>query len=140
MAFSPNSFAAFLAGAAFRIEHEKDEGLEKACELLEKSAKHAIGTYEFGWRQLEKETQDERERLGYERNEPLLRTGELRDSIEHTVGQGEAWVGSNSMIAVYQELGTRTIPPRSFLSGAVNAKQEEVEKVFGGIVMTAFKK
>lgn len=139
MTFSPNSFAAFLAGAAFEIEHGKDKGLEKACVILETEAKRVIGTYDYQWPQLAPSTQADRARKGFPPNEPLLRTGELRDSIGHTVGHGEAWVGSNSKIAVYQELGTRTIPPRSFLSGAVSAKQEEVEKVFAGIVMTAFK-
>jgi hypothetical protein len=44
---------------------------------------------------------------------PLLETGALRDSISHVVypehGYGD--VGSTSKIAVYQELGTKHIPP-----------------------------
>ncbi len=133
---TPLKFVALLTTAAVEIEHEKDKGLEKACVILETEAKRVIGTYDYGWPPLEPET-IARKATG---DSPLLETGEMRDSIEHTVGHGEAWVGSNSMIAVYQELGTGTIPPRSFLSGAVNAKQEEVEKVFGDIVMKAFKK
>jgi hypothetical protein len=50
------------------------------------------------------------------------------------------WVGTNDPRAKWHELGTRTIPPRPFFAGAMNAKQEEVEKVFGDIVMKAFKK
>jgi phage gpG-like protein len=133
---TPLKFAALLAGAAVEIEHGKDKGLEKACVILETEAKRVIGGYDYGWPPLQPET-IARKTTG---DSPLLETGEMRDSIEHTVGHGEAWVGSNSMIAVYQELGTGTIPPRSFLWGAAMHKQEEVEKVFGDIVMTAFKK
>jgi hypothetical protein len=76
-----------------------------------------MGTYDYDWPQLAESTQRERERLGFAANEPLLRTGDLRESIEYTVLPREAAVeiGSNDKIAVYQELGTSRIPPRSFL-------------------------
>jgi hypothetical protein len=46
---------------------------------------------------------------GFPTPKPLLRTGELRDSIEYTVHGLEGCVGSDLEIAVFQELGTRTI-------------------------------
>jgi hypothetical protein len=49
---------------------------------------------------------------------PLLETGELRASIEWNAEGKEGHVGSNNDKAVWQELGTARIPPRSFLMGA----------------------
>ena len=75
--------------------------------------------------------------MGFHPNEPLLRTGELRDSISTTapVDEGRAvcgYVGSKNPIAKYQELGTPRIPPRPFLGGAVFAKEKEILDAIGG--------
>lgn len=55
---------------------------------------------------------------GYE--SPLLRTGEMRDSIEVNVVGTWGEVGSNDKKALYQEMGTPgadyPIPPRPFLA------------------------
>lgn len=56
---------------------------------------------------------------------PLLRTGALRDSISFTVQRRAAIIGSASPVAHYQEFGTRStaqhisIPPRPFIGPAV---------------------
>ena len=108
--------------------------LTKGAIRVERLAKSKIGTYqpEAGpfseWRELAESTQADRRGKGFNEDDPLLRTGELRDSIGYTVEPHEAAVGSASQIASYQELGTRTIPPRSFLgSAAVESAQGFVE-------------
>jgi hypothetical protein len=63
----------------------------------------------------------------------------MRDSIQHVadeadpadpdVASGE--VGSNNPVAVYQELGTPTIPPRSFLLEAALHKLPEIQEMVG---------
>lgn len=54
----------------------------------------------------------------------------MRDPIEHTIiDDHHAEVRSDSGIAVYQELGTATIPPRSFLMQAAVHKEREVVKI-----------
>jgi hypothetical protein len=59
----------------------------------------------------------------------------MRDSIEHRVeteGLGmevAGLVGTDNEIAKYQELGTRTIPPRSFLGEAAMHKEEEIQAI-----------
>lgn len=119
--------AQFLTVATY-IETWKLEALEGACKIVEEEAKDVIGTYRYNWPQLAESTQADREHKGYPPNEPLLREGTLRDSIEHTVIPIESagYVGSNNKIAVYQELGTNSIPPRSFLEGAARAKEGEI--------------
>lgn len=52
---------------------------------------------------------------------PWLRTGALRDSIVSEVTESRAVVGSGDPVAVYQEMGTRTIPPRPFLAPSAQA-------------------
>jgi len=130
VAHSLGEFAASLAGFEAGYLLWEHEALEGAGKIVEKEAKRVIGTYDYGWPQLAESTQVERERRGYPANEPLLREGDLRDSISHTVKEHEhaCYVGSNSLIAVYQELGTSRIPPRSFLGGAARAKEHEVHE------------
>ena len=128
---NPLAFAAHLIAINAAIEHRRNEGLEKACVLLEDEAKRVLGTYEYGWPPLQPET-IARKTMG---DSPLLETGELRNSISHVLGHGEAWVGSNDDKALWHEFGTRTIPPRPFFQGAIHAKQEDIEKLFGGLVI-----
>jgi phage gpG-like protein len=111
------------------LQHEADKiALERAARMIEHRAKEKIGEYQeqagpfIAWAELAESTKADRARQGYPDDEPLLRTGELRDSIEHFVADGEAHIGSNNDIAVYQELGTEHIPPRSFLGGCRRRK------------------
>jgi hypothetical protein len=53
---------------------------------------------------------------GQDHGAPWLRTGMLRASIGHDIDGIVAVVGSSSDVAVDQELGTRTDPPRPFLA------------------------
>jgi phage gpG-like protein len=62
---------------------------------------------------------------------PLLETGELRDSIEGNADSHEAYIGSNHDCAVFQEMGTATIPPRPFLTAAAMHKRQEVADAIG---------
>lgn len=134
-----NSFAGFaaeLAGLVVAIDAARKEALERASQVIEKEAKRVIGTYDYGWKELAPSTQDTRASLGYDPDEPLLREGDLRSSIEHTiVSDKEAVIGSDSDVAVYQELGTATIPARSFLAGAASAKGKECAEILGQVVI-----
>lgn len=124
-------FAALLVALPLEIEHANKHALERVAKLVKKDAKQVLGTYEYGWPQLAESTQKQRERQGFPANEPLLRTGEMRDSIQYSYDHREARVGSNSDIAVYQELGTSKIPPRSFLKETLVRKMPEIEKIIG---------
>jgi phage gpG-like protein len=140
---SLSGFMAHIAGAMVEIEHATHRALERAAVTVEREAKREIGRYQDqagpfqAWKELAEATQAQRFLAGYPENEPLLVTGELRDSISHAVGHHEAVVGSNSEIAEYQELGTKRIPPRSFLGGAAFRKAERVAEILGGGVAMA---
>lgn len=65
---------------------------------------------------------------------PWLRTGELRASITHQVIEGSAVIGSADQVAVDQELGTRTIPPRPFLAPVAAAEADDLMHEVAGVV------
>jgi hypothetical protein len=121
------------------LEHE---ALEEACKQIEERAKEKIGHDEqpaagpfAAWKPLAQSTIEEKEYLGYvdhlSPNDSLLRTGEMRDSIEHKVIGHKGHVGSNSESAFYQELGTASIPARSFLGGAAFELAPHIAKEIG---------
>ena len=137
-----------FAGLATEVHHHAHHALEKAAEVVEAEAKAEIGHYQgkagpfAAWAELADSTKDDRVKKGYSENDPLLREGTLRDSIHHKVemtgiAKGEAHIGSDNPIAVYQELGTAKIPPRSFLGGALVRKTAEVLKLCGHGTMRA---
>ncbi len=138
MSFTLAGFAAHLAAMVIEVEHETKEALERAAQLVATEAKAEIGIYQDAagpfaeWPELADSTKADRVSKGFSENKPLLRTGGLRDSIEHQVSGDTAHVGSDSDVAVYQELGTaRGIPPRSFLGGAAFRKEHEIRQLAG---------
>jgi hypothetical protein len=59
----------------------------------------------------------------------------MRASIEWNSHGNEGHVGSNADVAVFQELGTSRIPPRSFLVGAAVHMGETIHKMAARAVM-----
>lgn len=136
-------FIAHLSGFNVRHAAQQHSDLEKAAKVVQAEARHEIGTYQgqagpfSAWPELADSTKDDRVRKGFSENYPLLRTGELRDSIDYAIGKDEAVVGSSNDKAVWQELGTNTIPPRSFLGGAAFRKVPEIVNILGQSVVAA---
>lgn len=135
-------FIAHLEQMAVAVHHETEKALKKVAVVVETEAKKEIGHYQgaagqFGaWPQLAEATKADRIAHGFTENDPLLRTGEMRDSIHHKVemtgiASGVAHVGSDSEIALFQEIGTRSIPPRSFLGGGLFRKLSQVKAICG---------
>lgn len=119
---SISEFAAHLRMVSMAISEAEHVGLDEAATLIEKQAKAEIGEELPQWPALADSTVREKEALGFTGSvsgtDPMLRTGELRDSISHEVGNRIAVVGSDDPVAIYQETGTSRIPPRPFLSTA----------------------
>lgn len=119
-----SDFASHLALVSIEMEEINRHLMQKAAVAIETRAKQKIGDYQdqagefVAWAELADRTKDDRARQGFTEDEPLLRTGKMRDSIEHNSDAHEAHIGSNLDTAVYQELGTDKIPPRSFLGGS----------------------
>ncbi|WP_051134127.1 HK97 gp10 family phage protein [Methylocystis sp. ATCC 49242] len=134
--------------AARLITMDRDVGaameaaVVKGCKMIERKAKAQIGHLQPFWPPLAQSTQDERVRLGYAANKPLLRTGELKRSIQMAAPYRDGnrvfgYVFSDSEIAVYQELGTKTIPPRSFIKTAADGQAHLVAQMAAKMVVHA---
>ena len=138
-----SGFIAHLAGASMEIQHHQRTAMERACRVVEAEAKREIGTYQdaaapfAGWAELADSTKEDRVRLGFSENDPGLRTGEMRDSIGHVVGENEGVVGSNDDKLVWFELGTDKQTPRSVLGMAAVHKVEDVARILGEGVRAA---
>lgn len=118
---------------------------ESGAVLVEQSAKAKIGEYQDAvgpfpqWAPLAEATRADKQRKGFAdpgHDNPLLRTGEMRDSISHHATALGFVVGSTSDIAAYQEFGTRTIPPRPFLGPAIFQAEPEIAAIVGNGVST----
>jgi len=140
---SLGAFAEHLATLAVAVGPRMHAGLDRAAAAVEARAKAEIGTYQPAvgpypeWAELAESTQAERERLGFTPNDPLLRTGGLRDSIGRTVGTDQAVIGSTSETMVFHEVGTERMPPRPVLAPALIASEEEVKRALGSALFSA---
>jgi hypothetical protein len=111
--------------------------LEHACVEIETLAKEKFGEYQdqagpfAAWAPLAQATVDDRIAKGYSPNNPLLRSGETRDSIEHKVSGHEGHVGSDSDVLLFLELGTNKMPARSTLGAAAFEKEPEIREETG---------
>jgi hypothetical protein len=142
------SFAEFLVAMAVVKPAAIRSGLQKSVDMIVRDAKEQIGEYQpkvgpfASWDELAESTKEDRLRQGFPENEPLLRTGELRDSIQGTVGGMTAVAGSISQIMVWQELGTEStdaegrtsgqhIPPRAVIGPASIRNEKRVVEAIG---------
>ena len=135
--------AARLNWAAVRAKAEIDIPTEAVVAKAEEKAKAAIGTYLFGWPQLAESTQADRSAKGYSPNEPLLRTGAMRDSLAHraelSAEGAEGVVFSDDVKALWAELGTsRGEPPRPFLFQSLLRCDAEIESAFTAFIESLF--
>lgn len=131
------SFVEKLAAAEIAIQAETHAALDEAAKVIQRDAKRRIGHYQDAvgpfqdWADLTDETQAQRERMGFTPNDPLLRTGELKDSIVREVEGNTAVIGSHLDKAEYMEFGTKRVPPRPFLGPASFANSEKVQELIG---------
>lgn len=142
--FTLDGFATFLAEVAIEVEHENHKALERAAVVIEDEAKAEIGFYQGeagpypAWAELADSTKAQRVALGYTENDPGLRSGAMRDSIQHTiVSEHEVQIGSNDDHLVYFELGTNKQPPRPVLGLAAFQKGKEAAEAAGGVLIAA---
>lgn len=135
---SLGSLAQHLASHVVADLHSAQKGLAKAAELIEQTAKQEIGHYQDAagpfpeWESLAPETEEEKARLGYPLDAPLLRTGAMRDSIKHEVRPLEAIIGATDPKMAFHEFGTsRGVPPRPVLGPALYRNLEKVKHLVG---------
>lgn len=129
------------------VEEQVFKSVALGAEMIRLKAWEEIGHYQVSmgefeeWPALRDSTRADRVRRGYEPDEPLLRSGALRASIQVKALGYEATIGSNDPKAVWQEQGTETggwggggIPARSFLGTASFQMSHIVAEMVGSRV------
>jgi HK97 gp10 family phage protein len=136
-------FNAQLDQIEARIAEAQARVLNTAAAQLTDEARAMIGTEPTAWPALAASTIAEKRRLGFtgfiSKTDPLLRTGELRDSIGATVDPDGITLGSSSPIATFQENGTDTIPPRPFLAPTMERHAQEIAQEIGRVTAQAIR-
>lgn len=120
------ALARHAAVVSTRIDGAIASGVRMAAKVVLKRTRAKFGAYQTAdgpfqtWPPLTDETKRERVEAGFPADEPLLRTGALRDSYEMDAEGLTAGVGSSSVVAEAQELGvpSRGLPARSTLGMA----------------------
>ena len=140
-------FATFLEASAKRVGPELTASTTVLLEAAVVEAKAMIGHELEEWPSLAPRTIAEKQKLGYtgqvSETDPLLRTGQLGDSIglgvEARVDGAEGMIGSEDIVALYQEMGTAAaehpIPPRPFLAPSVVSAEARSHEVFGELAV-----
>jgi HK97 gp10 family phage protein len=124
---------------ALKFDFETEVGACMASAA--KKAKGFIGEQQPGWDNLAPSTIKAKAALGYPVPAPLLREGDLRDSINSEVETvGNEIIGlvySDDPIAEYQEYGTSRIPPRPFIVPALIQTEPEIQTALGETLVRA---
>lgn len=119
----------------FALEREVGVGMAEAAKL----AKSYIGDEQPGWAPLAASTIEQKSALGYPVPAPLLRDGDLRDSIESEVETSglvvTGIVGSTDPIAVYFSTGTSRMPPRPFIEPAFMLTEPKLTAALGELAI-----
>lgn len=151
-----SGFAAHLTKLAAFGHEVTDHIAEEGAGLIRNAAKAKLGAYQGpvgpfpAWAPLAAVTIEERLILGFTPNDPLLRSGQLREAIQVSMRAGGATVGvahgphvepggkveDVGEIALRMEVGGRT-PPRPFLGPAAFESKQKVGRA-AGLAMVAW--
>jgi len=138
------ALARALDRVSLNLESSLAIAMEQSAALVEATAKSEFGHYQrtdmgpfAEWLELKAATKKDRLRQGYTENDPLLRSGKLRESVDHISAPFEFVVGSEDPVMVYQELGTsRGIPPRPVLAPALYRNVHNILNIVGKTIET----
>lgn len=113
------------------------EGLERAADMVEKTAVAEIGVYQDAaggfpaWPLLADSTEEQKAQMGYPADAPLLASGEMQGSFSHQTNAFEAVIGSTDPVMVFHEFGTSKMPARPVLGPAAFRNKAEIEGLIG---------
>jgi phage gpG-like protein len=130
-----------LGEIALGYEIAKHEAVAEAAKIAERGAKARIGHYNgaagptAAWAPLADSTKEDRQARGFTADDPLERTGDLKDSITSGVDGNHGYVGTPLEAGLFAELGTSKEPPRSFLVGGFHDVKQDIEKAIGEVVV-----
>lgn len=138
---SLDAFASFLAHEAADVVI-RETVLEQIGSMVKERAQSKLGTFQPAvgdfaeWvNPLAEYTQQERVKLGYTPNDPLLASRELYESIDFVIDPSLDFVTIGTPLdkGLWNEVGTSTSPPRPFLGPAAFELKEEIVNLAGAV-------
>lgn len=141
------AFAKHISKVAKKYNSYESNAANFLGEILELEAKDKIGHLQDGagpfdsWKELADSTKSDKERRGYVFNHeynPLYRTGDLKNSIGHVfnIPSRTLYLGSTDEVMIYQELGTKYIPPRSVLGLTMFQAKPDIQYIMGNMLVS----
>lgn len=126
--------ASHATHVALACDEALHEGLKAVTKKLLKDTRDLFGSYQTGagpfgtWQPLAQATKDDRVRQGFSPDDPLQRTGDLRDSFYAKVDRHEGGVGSDEVKALGMELGDpiKSVPARPTVGLAFARNEAEL--------------
>lgn len=124
--------ADYFANLAVVVQEGIPEIAMAGAIVVQEEIKKELGHYQGragpynAWQELNHHTEEERTRMGFTADDPLLMTGRLRDSIKIVPIGDAVLVGSDLPYAKHLEFGTARMPPRPFIGRAAFVKQAEI--------------
>lgn len=144
---SLTDLARHFDAVARRMPAAKRRMLDGVGKRVRDTARAKFGEYNPGfenvgpfgtWKELAESTQEQRRDLGFTPNDPLLRSGGLRDSVDFKRdAENQVAIGSPDPVMRWQEIGTSDghIPPRPVLGPSmVNNKHRNIDAILKEIV------
>lgn len=119
-----------------------EKGLHAVAKAVQSSARAEIGSYQPAvgpfpaWDPLAEATEDEKAKLGFPLDAPLLRTHGFENSIGYQVAGLEAAIGSADQRAEWFEFGTSKMPPRPVFGPAALHNRERIERIIGAAAVS----
>ena len=115
------------------LEAAREPMIAAACQMVAGRSRDLIGVPKAEWAPLAAETLQRKGGI----NTPLLEHGALRASIEWNADRNHGFVGTDSDVGIFMELGTSRAPPRSFLGLAAEIEAPKVAKMMSKVVGAA---
>jgi len=135
-------FALHLAGLQVAAVSALENGLDKSIALIERDARAEFGEYQGAvgphpaWPELADSTKENRVSQGYTENDPLLRSGHLRDQTQREREGLVGVVGNTDPVMAYQEFGTSKIPARPVYGPALYKNIDNIQRLAGSAIAT----
>lgn len=144
--FDLQEFSIYLSKLAVKYESYETKAAEFSLNILEKESQDKIGHLNSGggefkdWAPLAESTLADKQRKGYIFNadgNPLYREGDLKKSIKSSYHPNlrKGYLGSTSIIGLYQEIGTNRIPPRSFIGLTMFQSKPVITNIMSQMMM-----
>jgi hypothetical protein len=132
-----DGLAEHMRKAAAKLPKAIEKELDTQGALILTEIKAKFGTYQAGWPQLAEVTQEQRTKLGFSPNDPLFRSGDLRDAVKAERTDFKLFIGIKDGAVTLEAPGSKPVDAALVLgvheSGTTDGRVP-ARPVFGPVV------